>query len=274
MGSAQSNPRGEGDSRSLPDHASLENLRKQAKCLHKLLKSGDAASVVRVRRHLPRLADTAEDEVADAGVTLQEVQHVIASEYGFGKWTDLVAAVSRDGVLPDTNPARMWRRSLPSYQYEAEIICTQVKAGDYWSLQRVRKHLPRLEDLSDEQLVSQGVTLEEARQIVATGANYGSFEELAADAGKLRPVNAFEDLADLDDGEVREMVWRVGRDDLAMALKTASEHFRERVRDNVSDDEWGKLVAQMEELRPVLASQVQMAQLAILGKFRSDDPVV
>ena len=56
----------------------VENLRKQAKSLHKQLRAGDADSVARIRKGLPRLSETADADVSGAGVTLQEVQHVIA----------------------------------------------------------------------------------------------------------------------------------------------------------------------------------------------------
>lgn len=274
MGAAQSDSQGDGSSRSLPDQANLENLRKQAKSLHRLLKSGDEASATRVREHLPRLSDAAQGDILDAGVTLQEVQHVVAAEYGFGKWPELVAAVSRDHGLPENNPARTWRRSLQSYEYEAEIICSRVKAGEYWSLQRVRKHIPRLSGMSDDQVAAQGVNLEEARQIVAAGANYDSFEELAADAARLQPVSTFEDLAELDDGEIREVIWRVGRDALAIAIKSVSEHFKERLHACMDEREWRALIEQMEELGPMPLSEVEIVQLQILRKYCSDDRLV
>jgi hypothetical protein len=46
----------------------VENLRKQAKSLHKQLLSNEAGGAARVRKGLPRLSHLVEDDVAEAGV--------------------------------------------------------------------------------------------------------------------------------------------------------------------------------------------------------------
>lgn len=63
----------------LPDRPSLEYLKGQGKQLHKLIKSKDAAALARVG---PYFGDP-------ASVTLQQIQMVIAREYGFSSWTRL-----------------------------------------------------------------------------------------------------------------------------------------------------------------------------------------
>jgi hypothetical protein len=77
----------------LPARASLEYLRKQAKDLHRAVAAGDSGAIERIRRHLPRAGSLAPEELNQAGVSLQEAQHALASEYGFRRWVELLAAV-------------------------------------------------------------------------------------------------------------------------------------------------------------------------------------
>jgi hypothetical protein len=69
--------------------SNLENIRKQAKGLLKAYQSGDSEAVQSIREHLPRLSGSSNSEILTGKVTLQEIQHVIACEYGFANWTKL-----------------------------------------------------------------------------------------------------------------------------------------------------------------------------------------
>ena len=73
-------------SKSLPERPSLESLRKQAKKLARDVAGGDVAALTRVRAHLP---------TARVPLTQRNAQLVIAREYGFAGWHDLVAEVSQ-----------------------------------------------------------------------------------------------------------------------------------------------------------------------------------
>lgn len=73
-------------SRSLPARPSLESLRKQAKKLARDVAAGDAAAVTRVRAQLPNVRFP---------LTQRSAQLVIAREYGFTGWQDLLADVSQ-----------------------------------------------------------------------------------------------------------------------------------------------------------------------------------
>src|SRR5262245_9689584 len=79
-------------SKSLPDRPSLESLRKQAKKLARDIAAGDAAAIARARVHLPHV---------DVPLTQRNTQLVIAREYGYAGWQDLIAEVSKrlDQVL-------------------------------------------------------------------------------------------------------------------------------------------------------------------------------
>jgi len=73
----------------LPARPSLEQLRKQAKDLVQLLRAGDRGALQRFRDSIPRFAAT--DPPSDA--PLADAQFVIAREYGFRSWADLVRHV-------------------------------------------------------------------------------------------------------------------------------------------------------------------------------------
>lgn len=73
-------------SKSLPARPSLESLRKQAKKLARDVAAGDAAAATRVRAWLPNVR---------LPLTRRDAQLVIAREYGFTGWQDLLAEVSQ-----------------------------------------------------------------------------------------------------------------------------------------------------------------------------------
>ncbi|MEW6754269.1 MAG: FliG C-terminal domain-containing protein [Candidatus Latescibacterota bacterium] len=81
---------------SLPARPNLEQLRKQAKDVHKACESGDPAALARIRQHLPRLAGAADDRILQALPSLQEAQHVLAREHGFHNWNWLRTVVEVD----------------------------------------------------------------------------------------------------------------------------------------------------------------------------------
>ena len=72
--------------KTLPARPSLDSLRKQAKKLARETAAGDAGAIARVRAHLPQ---------ADLPLTQRNALLVIAREYGFAGWQDLIAEVSR-----------------------------------------------------------------------------------------------------------------------------------------------------------------------------------
>jgi hypothetical protein len=73
-------------SKSLPDRPSLESLRKQAKNLQRDVTDADADAIARVRAQLPD---------ADLLLTRRDALLVIAREYGYAGWWDLVAEVNK-----------------------------------------------------------------------------------------------------------------------------------------------------------------------------------
>ena len=90
-------------------------------------------------------------------------------------------------------------------------------------------------------------------------------------------LRVFEDITGLDDDQVKEIIARVGRDDLTIALKAATEPLKDKVLGNMSAQEREALMQYMEWLGPMRLSEVEMVQLQIVNKFKdasSDDAFV
>src|SRR5262249_19157360 len=68
----------------LPVRPSVESLRKQAKKLARGIAAGDAAAIARARAQLPR---------AELPLSQRDAQLVLAREYGFAGWKDLLKEV-------------------------------------------------------------------------------------------------------------------------------------------------------------------------------------
>src|SRR6476619_2967511 len=73
-------------SKSLPARPSLESLRKQAKKLARGIAAGDAVALARARAQLPQ---------AELPLSQRDTQLVLAREYGFPGWKDLVKEVKQ-----------------------------------------------------------------------------------------------------------------------------------------------------------------------------------
>lgn len=87
----------------LPPRPSLPSLRNQAKQLRAALQSGDVEATDRVVASFPRLASASHDQVLAAGLSLRDLQFVVAREYGFPSWPTLVGHI--EGT--DGGPAAM-----------------------------------------------------------------------------------------------------------------------------------------------------------------------
>jgi len=81
--------------RTLPPNPSLNHLKKQARALLKAHQSGDAEAISRLRASVPQLANASEAEIIDAKFALHDAQRILAREYGFENWADLLRAVTR-----------------------------------------------------------------------------------------------------------------------------------------------------------------------------------
>ena len=78
--------------RSLPSHPSVRFLQKEAKDLLKAHKSGAPSCCPTLRYHF-RFSRATDAEILKAEVSLQEVQHALALDYGLKDWKELKACV-------------------------------------------------------------------------------------------------------------------------------------------------------------------------------------
>jgi hypothetical protein len=69
--------------RPLPNDSSFENLKKQAKALHKAVRASDAKALALVREFHPHAT------VVLAEFRLADAQLVVACSYGFRAWANL-----------------------------------------------------------------------------------------------------------------------------------------------------------------------------------------
>src|SRR5262245_60814954 len=113
----------------LPARPSLERLRKQAKELLRDFRAGDVSAAERLSAVIPRLADPAHSD----GVTLADVQFVLALEYGFETWAKLARHVEF------INPSDRLRQ----YERLAQDIVTVCQSDDSEALQRIADILGR-----------------------------------------------------------------------------------------------------------------------------------
>ena len=84
-------------------------------------------------------------------------------------------------------------------------------------------------------------------------------------------ISQFHEIADLNDEQIREIIARVGRDDMTVALKAADERVKDCVLGNMSEKEHKILTEYMEFLGPMLLTDVEAVQQRIVDKFRDLD---
>src|SRR5262245_1904335 len=75
--------------RRLPERPNLDHLKKQAKDLLALYRSGDHDAIARFRNALPAAAGRDDKAIAGLGLRLHDAQSCVAREYGFPSWADL-----------------------------------------------------------------------------------------------------------------------------------------------------------------------------------------
>lgn len=110
----------------LPDRPNLDNLKKQAKHLLALWKSGEPGAITRFRNALPVAFSLDDAEVAALGLRLHDAQSCVAREYGFPSWTELKAFVAARNALSD-DPARA-KRNLLKLIYAGDIAGGMMRA--------------------------------------------------------------------------------------------------------------------------------------------------
>src|SRR5574338_1287003 len=177
----------------LPARPSLEQLRKRAKELVRLVRTGDPAAVARIRAAVPRFADsTTLPEIA-----LADAQFVIAREHGFESWPKLVHHLQ--ATRPATPVARFERLA-------ADLVA--AVAGDLDALGRLNAEFGDDADLDRMRTIVRGrlaaargtpadstavatdatadLTIDDARLFVARMHGFEGWTELATSSDTSR----------------------------------------------------------------------------------------
>ena len=219
----------------LPPRASLENLRKQAKALHRAFTDGDAVAVDRIRQYLPRADALVDGDVSGFGLSLQEAQHALSKEYGCASWDDLRAIVemSFDAIadLHKSDLQEVLRQTeLSDWVRALSAMPERVREGAYccMSLRVVRfitAEILALDATPAEVEDAQHAILDRIRQV-------------AAEKGFAWPpvpaLTSFADLARLTDRDAQELLREVSQKDLCRALIGAPESVRGLCLGNMS----------------------------------------
>jgi ankyrin repeat protein len=119
-------------SKRLPPNPSLRSLQNQAKQLLKAYQSGSLPAAESVRGQLSRFAGSSDAKVLSESLTLRDMQHVIAREYGFDQWTDLKWLIQSRAAKPGSTADQ--RASLT----ESLRIYTQGRRDIYELLRSFR----------------------------------------------------------------------------------------------------------------------------------------
>ena len=83
-----------------------------------------------------------------------------------------------------------------------------------------------------------------------------------------RLMFVFEDILLVNDKGVQKVLKEVSNDDLALALKTASEDLKKKIQKNMSERAWLLITEEMEYMGPVRVSDVEAAQQRIVDVVR------
>ena len=129
---------------SLPARANLEFIKKQSKDLQRAFAAGDPDALQRIHAHLPRARQLGDDELRALDLSLQESQHALACEYGFGKWEDLLVAVEPPSFEDLIRLPHRATRALVRELEQRDVVHALVGASDEvrdWLLMRMSERV-------------------------------------------------------------------------------------------------------------------------------------
>jgi hypothetical protein len=167
--------------RKLTAHATLENLKKEAKRWLKAIRANDAAAIERLQNAYPAAPSTP---------VLRDVQHALAREYGHENWNALRQSLPEPAAKPAAEPLQ---HSAAAYEQAARDFVAAYE-GDADALERLNLHYSRAfthEDLLAEiwrrnyafrqrssRVPKNYLDLAEAQILVAQDAGFSSWTAL------------------------------------------------------------------------------------------------
>ena len=151
----------------LPAQPSLEHLKKQAKALLKAHLEGNSKTNARIRQFHPEWSRKPDVEIPPGEFSLSDAQWVIAREYSFPSWTRLKRYIEEIEPYSGARGLSGERWYVETHEQRARELLTDHKAERLSAVTRLRAHVPRFLDTSDEEILNTDVTLDDARQVVA-----------------------------------------------------------------------------------------------------------
>ncbi|WP_329084194.1 MULTISPECIES: ankyrin repeat domain-containing protein [unclassified Streptosporangium] len=158
----------------LPAHPSLEYYRKQAKHLHRVYATGDAAAGARV-------ADVLGDRAAERFL-LSDAQFVLAQEHGFRTWAEFRAHIESRSTTEDRPVSRLLGIRPGAYASMADALLAELRRNDPDALQRLRAYVSR----HATAISAATAELRDARLIIAREFGFPTWRELISFTEKSR----------------------------------------------------------------------------------------
>ena len=167
--------------KSLPQHPSLEQLRKQAKELLKGFQNCDDESLRRLLASHPAFANASEAQVATNELTLRDAQLIVAREYSFENWADLKEYLAWDICVKEQDVDAMRDRLQENPRRVRQQVRTFRGDGTYWSMEPV--HFSNNNAMMLKLLVEYGAELNVPGEPPIDGDSAPEFIDFAADMG-------------------------------------------------------------------------------------------
>ena len=132
------------------------------------------------------------------------------------------------------------RPNLEQLKKQAKDLQKEFKSGDAKAYERIRLHLPRLAEKSDEEMLKERFVLQDAQHVIARLYGFSSWDMLSSAV-----KTPFAALVDFTDREIQTLLREVDQKDLVIALSRADEavcdkilnhNMSERVRQFIKDE--------------------------------------
>ena len=132
------------------------------------------------------------------------------------------------------------RPNLEQLKKQAKDLQKEYKSGDAKAYERIRLHLPRLAEKSDEEMPKERFVLQDAQHVIARLYGFSSWDMLSSAV-----KTPFAALMDFTDREIQVLLREVDQRDLVIALSRANSavcdkilnhNMSERVRQFIKDE--------------------------------------
>jgi flagellar motor component MotA len=149
--------------------------------------------------------------------------------------------------------------SIEQLKKQAKDLLKAHKSADFGAATRIREWLPRLSEVSEEDVLAADLSLQEAQHVIACDYGFRGWNWLQA------VVDVDLDLlAKVTEREIQTLMRETDQKDLVVALKGASEAFREKVTRNMSERVRSFIFQEAAFLGPMPQDEIEEVQRRIL----------